>query len=327
MNLHDPRHEWMQQYADGVASAETTARLEAALHEDAEFRVLFLEYLNLDCALSAVASSIPEPQVEKVVAFPRLMRPWAWAMAACLVAAAILGSVVLLPQASAAAILRHALKAHAAVLDRCYRVEIKREASSEGIGSSPATRESRLWTRGDRFWIETRFGERTVAWGREAGGAVWFSFSPELGVRMDPDEVREQLALACELRSLQIESLLRSVLADFDLRREPGGARSQIIHAQLKAGRTHPLYRAALLEVDAESGVLRRVLMHRVLRGQSKVVTFTLLETSLQGEGAYTLAGHLTPQAKVYDRLTEPGKRGPLLARFFSALPPSDADR
>lgn len=56
MNPPDPREEWMQQYADGAASAETTASLEAALRADAEFRALFLEYLNLDGALSEAAA-------------------------------------------------------------------------------------------------------------------------------------------------------------------------------------------------------------------------------------------------------------------------------
>ena len=52
MNQSDPRYDWMRQYAEGTASAETTAQLERALQEDAAFRKLFLEYLNVDLALS-----------------------------------------------------------------------------------------------------------------------------------------------------------------------------------------------------------------------------------------------------------------------------------
>jgi hypothetical protein len=167
-----------------------------------------------------------------------------------------------------------------------------------------------------------------VAWGREASGDVWFALSPEQGVRLDADEVGERLALHCELRTLQVESLLRSMLADFDLRREPGTAGGQIIHAQLKAGHSHSRYGAALLEVDAESGVLRRVVLDRVHRGQpAATVAFTLVETSLQPEATYTLAGHLAPGAAVYDRQNEPGKRAPLLARFFNAIWSTDAER
>ena len=52
MSSGDPRHDWMRQYAEGTASAETTLRLEQALREDAVFRKLFLEYLNVDLALA-----------------------------------------------------------------------------------------------------------------------------------------------------------------------------------------------------------------------------------------------------------------------------------
>jgi hypothetical protein len=89
MRTSDPRHEWMQLYADGVASAETTARLDAALREDAEFRALFLDYLNLDGALGN-AAVLSGHLREKVVAFPvRKARPflrWLAAAAAIVVA-------------------------------------------------------------------------------------------------------------------------------------------------------------------------------------------------------------------------------------------------
>jgi len=46
MTAPDSRESWMQQYAYGVATAETLARLEKALGEDTAFRAMFLEYLN-----------------------------------------------------------------------------------------------------------------------------------------------------------------------------------------------------------------------------------------------------------------------------------------
>lgn len=49
----DPRFEWIQEYRDGSASAETTSNLERALHDDPEFRLQFLEYLNVDGALAS----------------------------------------------------------------------------------------------------------------------------------------------------------------------------------------------------------------------------------------------------------------------------------
>lgn len=309
-------------------------------HEEARraaARWLLDEAALADCLRRSQIESLVREEAQSLVpaSGPGARRSWprGWvslAAAACFAAVAALVSVSLLTNASASptAILKHALEAHSAMLDRCYRVEVQVAPGSPDAKRLPATFESRLWTRGDRFWIETRTGERSVAWGREARGAIWFALSSELGVRLEADEVGERLALHCELRALQVESLLHTVLTDFDLRREPGGPGLQVIHAQLKAGGAHPLYRAALLEVDTESGVVRRVVLDRVHRGRpAATVTFTLLETGLQSEAAYTMAGHLAPQAKVYDRQTEPDKRGPLLARFFNALWAPDATR
>ena len=128
----------------------------------------------------------------------------------------------------------------------------------------------------------------------------------------------ESLALACELRSLELESLLRSILADFDLRREPAGGGTDRIHAELKEGRTHPRYRSALLELDSQSHVLRRVVLHRAHNGRAvAAVQFTLVETSLNDDASYTLTGHLAPDAAIYDRQSGRGKRGALINEFL----------
>jgi ferric-dicitrate binding protein FerR (iron transport regulator) len=54
---HPLREQWLQEYCEGTASAETTALLERALREDPEYRLHFLEYLNLDQALSSAGGS------------------------------------------------------------------------------------------------------------------------------------------------------------------------------------------------------------------------------------------------------------------------------
>jgi len=87
VNASDPRHDWLRQYADGTASAETTVQLERALREDAEFRKLFLEYLNVDLALSTGAANVESAPEAKVVQFPKPTRRvvMAWAAAAAVV--------------------------------------------------------------------------------------------------------------------------------------------------------------------------------------------------------------------------------------------------
>ena len=163
------------------------------------------------------------------------------------------------------------------------------------------------------------FGDQSAAWGRDPQGGVWFTLSPDAGARLEPDEVPETLASACDLRSLEPESLLRSILADFHLRREPTtNPDTYLIHAEVKDGHTNSRYRSALLEVDAASHVLRRVVLHRMHKGRSvATVTFTLVQSALNDDATYTLAGHLSPDAEVLDRQTGRGKRGQLVAEFL----------
>jgi hypothetical protein len=75
MNSTHPRWEWVQRYADGVASVEEVAQLQAALPEDAAFRAQFLEYLHLDAALSETLGAADSPEAEKrVVALPTFQK-------------------------------------------------------------------------------------------------------------------------------------------------------------------------------------------------------------------------------------------------------------
>tara|TARA_R110002049_G_scaffold4601_5_gene32220 strand:+ start:309822 stop:311153 length:1332 start_codon:yes stop_codon:yes gene_type:complete len=52
MNTNDPRLELARLYVEGEADAEATRRLEDELRKDAEFRSVFLDYLQMDLALS-----------------------------------------------------------------------------------------------------------------------------------------------------------------------------------------------------------------------------------------------------------------------------------
>ncbi len=298
------------------------ARLEEILTGSVEARRLWFLYCDMERGL-ARRKSEAAPEAPNLVPLPAapsrpLFRmPWAWAMAASLAAAAIVVGLMLLSQtsASAAAVVRQALKAHSALLDRCYRVEVRGER-----GALPLKQESLLWTRGDRFWNQVRADGKSVAWGRDEAGGVWFALSPKEGARLAANEMPEALALACELRSLEIESLLRAILADFDLRSEPSGDGRDVIHAELKTGRTSK-YRSALLEVDSQSGVLRRMELHRVHQGRAvATISATLLESSLQNETSYTLEGHLDADGVIYDSQNGRGKRGPLITEFLQLI-------
>jgi anti-sigma factor RsiW len=71
-------HEQIQRYLNGQASAEEAASLQAALNGDAELRALYLDYMNLDVALSAAADAvaITENGMDGIAPVPRSRAQW-----------------------------------------------------------------------------------------------------------------------------------------------------------------------------------------------------------------------------------------------------------
>jgi ferric-dicitrate binding protein FerR (iron transport regulator) len=76
---HPLREQWLQEYCEGTASAETTALLERALREDPEYRLHFLEYLNLDQALSSAGGSAQVKTEPAPAPIPFRAGPSLWA--------------------------------------------------------------------------------------------------------------------------------------------------------------------------------------------------------------------------------------------------------
>jgi hypothetical protein len=61
MNTNDPHFELIRRCRDGEASADDFAQLESCLRDDADFRLAYVRYTNLDAALGAVANAAPVP--------------------------------------------------------------------------------------------------------------------------------------------------------------------------------------------------------------------------------------------------------------------------
>lgn len=87
--------ELIQRYLDGRATAEETTALQQALKESADLRARYLDYVNLDVTLSAVADAAA---VEKgtIIEMPVARRsPFRWralaAAAACVASVFIVG--------------------------------------------------------------------------------------------------------------------------------------------------------------------------------------------------------------------------------------------
>jgi len=89
MSGHD--EELMQRHLDGCATPEESSALQETLKENAELRARYLDYVNLDVALSALADAAAvEEEIPNVT--PMLERPrFQWRAFAA--AAAVLASV------------------------------------------------------------------------------------------------------------------------------------------------------------------------------------------------------------------------------------------
>lgn len=108
---------------------------------------------------------------------------------------------------------------------------------------------------------------------------------------------------------------------DYTLRREPASSETALIHAEPKAGAAQTKFSSALLEVDVQTHVLRRVTLHRTHAGRAvAVVSFTFIESALQNDTAYLLEGHLAPDGVVLDRSSARGRRAQVIAEFVRLM-------
>ena len=103
MNRDDHRLEWIADYVAGTASAETIAAIGQAVRDDGAFRDVFLEYLNIDLALShaAAAADLIRPAACPPRGRRRPWLPWAVVGTTGVAAACIwLTAIAVLPTAT-----------------------------------------------------------------------------------------------------------------------------------------------------------------------------------------------------------------------------------
>lgn len=281
--------------------------------------------------LEAVCVRLDPPQP----VLPVLPRRTTWKqrlrvlMPVVLAASLLLGLFLVQPgseaQAAAAQVVAQARDVHAAAVDRCYLLES--ELAPELRQRFPTLRSgsrARLWTRGDRFWVQS-IGADRACWGRDEKDRVWMAPTPNAGMRFDADEmVPRSLHELLQVRSVQLPTLLDEVLRECvltDLKPglgTPPGVR--IIEAHPTHEQSSPHLTSARIEVDATTHVVRKLVLHRRLLGNELgTVTLTLVETRPQKEDAYRLEGHLRPGAPIYDR-TMLFLRARMWPRFWAHL-------
>lgn len=315
-------------WLDGDLSPDQEETLGRALGADPDAVRLLADRARLHTLLRD-ASGWRGPPPAAATSRRAFGRRLAWGGAALVAGGAGLW-LALPPAADAGAVdaVQRALEANRPAVDRRYAVTVEPSrafrAAAARRGVVPA---ATLWVRGGRFVQITEVAGQPVAWGRDAAGAVWFAPSPDTAALFGAAEVPDALAEVCALRTLDLPTLLETLLADFDLQRLDGGVGTDLVRATPRAGAATP-YRRVEIEIERRSLVVRRARVERSAgwRGGS-AVTFTLEEVGTEDDAVYELASHVGTGATVLGRDSPRGARAELIRDLLLALRQPEGSR
>lgn len=315
--------------------------LETLIRADLDHRADAIDSRPLFESIRA-SSSLEAPRILRLPIRRRIIR---WVSGISAAAAAIIIAVLLATQSATPAqaspreLLLEARRQFQAPVDRCYLVEMRKDAelleqddtrNSHGSATTqPAkinllqqSRMTLLWTRGDQFWMTPINAPQPFAWGRGKFGDYWIAMGSRRAVQFAPQErVPAPLQHTADILSMQLDRLLDDVLgSDFNLERqsptEQQPATTINIRATLKLGHHHPL-RSVRIEFDEQTKVVRKLVLERAPTGMPVVtVTYLLVDTEPREDRSYELAGHIEPDAEIFDADNQPGRRM-MMMRFF----------
>jgi len=320
--MPEPVRQQIDRWFDGELSEAEQDQLRQTLETLPEAldyfsdRGLLHQLLAKTSAFSDPAAVLPEPRATRRTLL------WAAAIAAgCLALCCLL----LLPPAvaSPAELVRRTLAEFQSTADRCYTVSVESGAGLRRAGFRRQFRltDSTLWVRGNRFTQTFEADAGQLIWGRNARGAVWFNMSGKSAAVFESDEVPEPLADACELRTLQLPTLLETLLRDYDLEYSSRDSRTNRILAQPRSATASTKYGTIEIEIDPQSLLVQRVTLERLSDQRlMAVVSFSLVEVKSRDESLYELTGHLQPAATVLDRHARIGSRSELLRVFLQRI-------
>lgn len=306
------------------------------LHENSEHPIdqLVGAYLakrsaNVDAvtALARIKQALSAPVPARRTANRQFKRVGLAAGVAAALTLAFLGGWRLGPKpASAMELVQEVKRVHNLPLERCYVVEFERVANDAARTPLEMARgQVRVWTRGDRFWVEMHQpgNEPPLVWGRAEDGALWAVLDPHRGVRMAGEDAPRRLALLADVYSLNVDTLLNEVLNDCTLTEaspESGSKLTRVMQARPRALNTHLWLEQATLEIDTEARVLRRLIIERNRLGFPFArVTFSLVETRPANDAGYLLEGRLTQPFHIYEGNIEPKVKLEVLSRWLGA--------
>jgi hypothetical protein len=253
----------------------------------------------------------------------RRRRRWVLAAVGVLAASVLVAAFLLISggslQASPRQVVERAREMHQRPADRCYSVRVEMPAEVQKLLSRvDFDRESRVCTRGDRYFVELPNGHGV--WGRDELKRVWFVPNADAAARFDDSEVPAVFREFLSIRAVNLAELLDEVLAECDLSWANNVDVPEDVRRVYAVSRDPARsLRGAVIDVEKGANIVRRLAVDRQLfrdpRSKASVI-FTLFDTAPQPIERYSAEGHLKPGAPIYDG-SQPIARRDLLIRQF----------
>lgn len=340
----------MSQFVDGELSSDETAELNELVNSDPSRLEMVADQLLLDSLLTeelgvesmtalvdlvsdAEIPIVADSRVSTVTArcgawlgnwrknsAIRLLKPAGWfiAISAMILVAFVAGRWENSAFADASSLVRAAMVTHAEPIERVYVVDVERAESFIPDFATP--RDVRVMTQGDRFWVEMSRGEKRWMWGQDADDAIWMTLGLRRALRIERDELGVPLQYISDIYSLNLETLLDSVLQHFQVTYSSDSGPTHVITATARR-RWQGRLREMTIEVEKETRVIRKLVIRRNIpqHGES-TVTFTLVDSRVPDETLYRPEGHLTEPFRILTRVTQPDKRREMLTSWFGSM-------
>ena len=304
--------------ADEIAVDALAARalLHVALHESAVCQT------GRDLASRLEAS--PRGKVFPVRASTRRGLPaLAWA-AGAIVAVLVMVPLLLAPRATAgpARLVERALRADDPSLVRRYDVVVETREGPGGRGERRRFEDRAvLMVRGREFVQTLDVDGRKLAWGRDPIGTVWFSLGGTRVALFEAGRIPEALEEACDMRSLDLRTLLDTLPRHHRLEPMTGTKeteRLRAVRSDLPAGVSAE---SLAIEIDRTSSIVRSVTRTRLLsRGPEVTVRFALRDDVDREGFTSDWRKHSVDGAEVLSRESPRGARAALLREFLECL-------
>lgn len=228
-----------------------------------------------------------------------------------------------------AELVRGVFLAHSDNTDRLYDVKV--ELGNTGLIAkkypflpAPAhfklIKDSKLWVRGNQFWIDPGPDTRPMCWGRDRDGRVWIVLNQRLGLQYARDEENDPVTRLCNLMSLRVPTLAAEMLDGYELSRIDATGPDATIRV-VGAIRNSPHDIAVshvTLEIDPRTKVIRKAIQKRTVENELiGTFTYKLIETGRKPDSQYELRGHLDAGSRILDGKDRAGRND-----MFNRHPP-----